>query len=87
MKSFGPIYVQTMKYPHRFFWPLLEIGWTTETEEPYRYGHCVVLRVPFCKPAIAIGLWTTGENDEEVALLRAIQGRQVELEDIDLERF
>lgn len=87
MKSIGRLYGQTMKYPHRFFWPLFEIGYTTEIEEPYRYGTCLVFRIPFLKPAIAIGLWMKRGNEEEAALLRAIGGRKVNFEDIDIERF
>jgi hypothetical protein len=82
MKSFGALYVTTVKYPKRFIYPFFEIGWTQEIEEPFRYGKCLVLRLPYGKVGLGIGIWLK-QKDEDDALLGAIQGREVALDDIE----
>jgi hypothetical protein len=57
MKSYGPLYVGTLQYYHRKPLPVIEVGWTQETEHPYRKGKCVVFRAPFTKPGFYIGKW------------------------------
>lgn len=47
MKTFGPLYVGTLRYWHKKAFPIIEIGSTQETEHPYRTGKCLVLRAPF----------------------------------------
>ena len=80
----GPLYVTTVKYGHRRFWPFVEKGWSQEIEEPYRKGTCLVFRVPFTRPGYAIG-WFTEALPEEEALTNAIKSHihQVELSDIE----
>lgn len=36
---------------------MAEIGHTQETEIPYRYGTCLVVRVPFTYTAFYLGHW------------------------------
>jgi hypothetical protein len=79
MLSIGPLYAQKIKYPHRNFLPVSEIGWTHEIDEPYRKGSCIVLRVPFTKPGFVFGVWTTPKQDEEDALTAAIWGRHLDV--------
>jgi hypothetical protein len=57
MKSYGPLYVGTLQYYHRKPLPVIEVGWTQETEYPYRKGKCLVFRAPFTKPGLYIGKW------------------------------
>ena len=76
MKNYGPLYVGTLKYYHRKPLPILEKGWTQETEYPWRKGACLVFRFPFTKPGLYIGLWKKGsklqhEDDSEIDFLLA----------------
>ena len=57
MKSFGLLYVGSLKYWHKKFFPLIEVGTTQETEMPYRKGKCLVFRLPFTHPGFFIGVW------------------------------
>ena len=85
MKSIGPLYVGTLKYYHRHFLPLIEVGTTQETDFPYRKGKCLVFRVPFTKPGYYAGiLFNTVSNphlltDEDIDLLlgEALRARKV----------
>jgi len=84
MKSIGIFYAQRMKYPPKFKkFPLVEVGWTTETEEPYRKGYCIVFKAPFMIQALALGIW--GKQQDEVdALVKAINGRTLEVSPEDI---
>ena len=90
MKTLGPIYVQKVNYSVKSFLPLVELGWTNETEEPYRIGKCLVFRVPFTKPGFVLGLWVdrlkdvTGEDD---ALIRALEGRILNINSDEIENW
>jgi hypothetical protein len=77
MKEIGTLYVDTLKYPHRKFLPIVEKGWTNEIEEPYRRGSCLVFRFPFTKPGLVIGRWKYNQDETE-ALINAIIGRPIE---------
>lgn len=57
MKSFGLLYVGSLQYWHKRFFPLFEIGTTQETEMPYRKGKCLVFRLPFTHPGFFVGVW------------------------------
>lgn len=57
MKTFGLLYVGSLKYWHKKFFPLIEVGTTQETEMPYRKGKCLVFRLPFTHPGFFIGVW------------------------------
>ena len=76
MKSIGSLYVGTLKYYHRDIFPILEKGWTQETELPYRKGACLVFRFPKTYPGFYIGFWKDSglpEYDEEGASYRLAQ--------------
>lgn len=78
MLNIGKLYVTGLKYPHRKPLPVAEIGWTHEIEEPFRKGSCLVLRLPFTKPALVIGWWGQ-EQEEDDALTAAIWGRTLDV--------
>jgi hypothetical protein len=74
-------------YWQRLFWhtddpPLVHRTTTQEIEHPYRYGTCVVVRMPLTKVALAVGKWR-GEKREAEALLSAMQGRVHKTNDAD----
>lgn len=76
IKSFGPFYTGTLSYYHRKALPVVEKGWTQETERPYRKGTCLVFRLPFTHPGFYVGVWNKSpkiniEDDDAVDALLA----------------
>lgn len=69
------VYAHQMVYPPGKF-PLVERGETQEIEYPFRTGHSVVMRAPFTRRALAVGLWR-GKRDEDDALMGALGARWI----------
>jgi len=86
MKSLGPLYVDTVTYPIKRFSFVTEIGWSQETDEPFRAGKCFVIKLPFIKTGVAIGIWRKKLNEQD-ALLNAIQARVITLEEAGVSDF
>ena len=63
MKSRGSFYAGKLEYYHRQLLPIIEKGWTQETEPPYRKGSCLVLRIPFTHPGYYFGIWKKSTVD------------------------
>jgi hypothetical protein len=86
MKTLGPLYAGKLEYYHRKFLPIVETGKTQETTMPYRYGHCLVFRLPFTKPGFYLGFLFKTVNDprlltdEDIDLLisNAMKGRTMD---------
>lgn len=77
MKSFGPIYVDSIKLNHPTF-PIFEWGWSQETEEPFRESQvCLVFWVPFVPRGYAIGIWGAPLSEED-AISRALRVRETQ---------
>lgn len=77
MKSLGPLYVDTLKLNHPK-WPLIEWGWSLETEEPFRESAlCIVFWVPFVPRGYAIGIWGQPLPEEE-AITKALRVREIQ---------
>ncbi len=79
MKTLGPLYVDTVNYGKRGFMPFIEKGWTSEIEPPFRKGKCLVFRIPFTRPGLALGIFGKSRLNEAEALLSAIEGRVIPL--------
>lgn len=85
MKSIGPIYGDVLQYYHRKFLPVIEKGWTQESEYPFRKSKaCIVLRFPFTKPGFVLGVWQKpieflDDEDADDMLAKAIGLRDMEL--------
>lgn len=78
MKSFGPLYVDVINYPIYKNYPIAEIGWTNETEEPFRKGTCLVVKPPLTHKALVLGVW--GKSQEEsAALSQAVEARPLDV--------
>lgn len=75
----GRLYFSTITYPSREI-PLWDVGWTGETDEPYRIGACRVIRVPLTKCGVVIGWWGS-PGAEEDTLAFAIGGRHMKAEE------
>jgi hypothetical protein len=73
-------YVQLLDFPVVWGTKLAVRGWTQEIEEPFRTAEPVIFRLPFHK-ALAFGRWTGQAEDEEAALTRAIERRDVTYDD------
>lgn len=86
MKSYGPLYADVIQYYHKKFFPIIEKGWTQETQHPYRKSKvCVVFRFPFTHPGFVLGVWKTNtefvfEEDADDRLAAALGLREMELE-------
>lgn len=77
MKSIGPLYVDSLKLKHPVL-PLVEWGWSQETEEPFRESAlCIVFWVPFVPRGYAIGIWGK-PTDEESAITKALRVRETQ---------
>ena len=73
----GPrIYAHPMEYPTNKF-PIIDKGHTQEIDWPFRMGKAAVLRLPFTRRALVIGVWT-GRQDEHAALSSAIGARSID---------
>lgn len=83
MKTFGPFYFGKLRYWHKKFFPIIEIGSTQETELPFRRGKCLVFRLPFTETGVYAGILFRGVldphllTDEDVDLIvaKAMRGR------------
>jgi len=84
MKTLGPLYVGKLKYYHRKFLPIVEVGHTQETDMPYRYGHCLVFRAPFTIPGYYVGIlfktvknprWDLSDEDIDEIIVKALKAR------------
>jgi hypothetical protein len=80
MKSIGPLYVDKVVYNILGKKPLSEIGWSQETEEPFRTGKCLVLRVPLTKLAFAFGIWGPPAFNPDEALGNILGSRILDVE-------
>lgn len=58
------LFAHLLEYPSRKV-PLMERGWTQETEEPWRKGVSVVLRAPFTRRAVALGIWRSKGSEDD----------------------
>jgi hypothetical protein len=94
MKNIGPLYVGKLEYYHRGLLPVVEKGWTQETDHPFRQGSCIVFRFPKTYPGFFIGLWKKGsaiaEFDEEGVvdrLTNALKTRDMGLQAFEIEEW
>ena len=71
MKTFGPLYVGTVKYYKNKDIPRFEIGTTQESEHPYRKGKCLIYRGYKSFTGRYLGVWVKNprlnpEDDEAI---------------------
>ena len=84
MRTFGPLYGAKIRYWHVRPLPIVEVGWTQETEPPFRKGKCLVFRRPTSEWGYAIGAFYSKPkinlDDEEAVdgiLAEALNMRKV----------
>lgn len=51
----------------------LQVGWTAETEEPYRQGRCLVLHLPGTQFGYAFGWWGRGGDEQKTLALIGVR--------------
>lgn len=69
----GRLYLTRVPYLDRSS-PLVEKGWSAETDYPFRVGKCIAARVPGSRFGFGIGLWGP-DGDEEETLVMASGAR------------
>jgi hypothetical protein len=86
MKSFGPLYVDTIKLKHPVK-PVFEWGWSQETDYPYRESAvCAVFWIPFVPRGYAIGIWGKPVREEE-ALGKAVRFGRNDPKDLTIDKI
>lgn len=71
-KDAGRFFAHGMTYPSTDF-PLVDKGVTQEIEHPFRLGKSVVLRAPFTRRAVVLGVWGASATDPDEALKKALR--------------
>lgn len=82
--SLGPLFVQVLDLPVQWESKVIVRGWTQEIEPPYRTGYPLLVRLPKHK-ALALGVWSHHQTDEEAALKAAMEVRDVTYDDFTQE--
>lgn len=86
MKSIGKLYSDIINYPIYKNLPIVEVGWTNETDEPFRKGTCLVLKPPFFTKAFVLGVW--GKPQTEIkSLENAVMFRELDLVTEDIREW
>lgn len=86
MQSIGPLYVDSLKLKHPI-WPMFELGWSLETEEPFRESAiCLVFWVPFVPRGYAVGVWGKPLPEEE-AITKALRVREMKAATEDIKEW
>lgn len=71
----GRLYWHTMVYPRKFK-GFTDRAESQEIEVPFRAGSGFVLRLPFTRLGLVLGVWSKPQPyDESIALTRAISAR------------
>ncbi|MFN2347603.1 MAG: hypothetical protein ABR616_18060 [Dermatophilaceae bacterium] len=83
----GNRFVASFTYPggRRRDLPRIEVGAETrETDEPFRYGYGVAIRIPLTRTAVVVGEWAgdLAGNSYESKLRSALKGSEL---DYDIE--
>lgn len=73
-------FFQYIDFPVKWDRKLWVRGWTQEIDRPFRTSEPIIFRMPFHK-ALVVGTWTGKVDNEEDALIRAIEGRVLSNED------
>ena len=71
-KDVGRFFAHGLTYPSTNF-PLVDRGVTQEIEHPFRLGKSLVLRVPFTRRAVVLGVWGASASDPDKALEKALR--------------
>lgn len=72
-------FVTSMRYLPGGSPPLLERGATTrETEDPFRIGRGIALRIPLTRQAVIFGRWLDDGGDEDERLRDALRAHDTE---------
>lgn len=73
--DFGPLFVHGIKLQKKS--PIFHRYPSHEIEEPYRWSNSLIIRIPWCRQGLVVGLWRSTDRTEEQTLLDALEGRQM----------
>lgn len=71
----GPLFVHRIKLEKKS--PIFHRYPSHEVEAPYRWSNSVIVRIPWCRQGLVVGLWRSTSRTEEQMLLEALEGRQM----------
>lgn len=66
-------------------YPLISRDTSREMTYPYRVGSCLVLRTPFSRRVVVLGVWTS-QQDENTQLLKATGAQFLTLDEIEAQK-
>ncbi|MEV4575903.1 hypothetical protein AB0K16_21925 [Nonomuraea jabiensis] len=78
--NLGPLVIQTADFNPGS--PIFEVSSLAELQEPWRYGKCLAIKYWRTK-RLLLGWWTGRHEDEDSALILALDGRPDDLLDED----
>lgn len=74
-KNLGSLFVHGIKLQKKS--PIFHWYPSHEIEEPYRWSNSLIIRIPWCRQGLVVGLWRSTNRTEEQTLLDALEGRQM----------
>lgn len=82
--TLGYFYVQ-LGWSSTKDYPLVSRDSSREMTYPYRVGSCLVLRLPFSRRVVVLGVWTS-QQDEDTQLLKATGAQFLSLDEIESQK-
>lgn len=73
--SIGPLFVHGIKLQKKS--SLVHVYPSHEMDEPYRWSNSLILRLPWLRQGLVLGLWRSTSRTEEQAILQALAGRHM----------
>ena len=71
----GPLFVHRIQLQKKS--PLVHRYPSHEMDEPFRWSNSLILRLPWSRQGLVVGLWRSTNRTEEQTLLDALEGRQM----------
>ena len=71
----GPLFVHGIKLQKKS--PIFHRYPSHEVAPPYRWSNSLIIRIPWCRQGLVVGLWRSADRTEEQMLLDALEGRQM----------
>jgi hypothetical protein len=72
-KEIGRLFTHRFTYPPGKHFPLIDLGSSQEIEYPFRSGRSLVVRIPFTRESVVLGIWGEPEDDPDTALQKALR--------------
>ncbi len=82
MASLGKLLVETYTWQDRWRSPLIVRGGAQESDHPWRTGRCILVRLPFVRRAVGIGIWTGKQPQGEDDLGPYLEMREIDWDEV-----